>query len=68
MKKYRFIIAIAAALTAAVSCGQGKDARKVLVLYYSQSANTKALAEEFAERLGADIEEVLPVEPYAGAY
>ena len=68
MKKFRFIIAIAEALTAAVSCGQGKDARKVLVLYYSQSANTKALAEEFAERLGADIEEVLPVERYAGAY
>ena len=70
MKVFKLLFAAAAALllAVAVSCGPKKEARKVLVLYYSQSANTKALAEELASRLGADLEEVVPVEPYAGTY
>ena len=70
MKAFKLLFAAAAALllTVAVSCGPKEEARKVLVLYYSQSANTKALAEELASRLGADLEEVVPVEPYAGTY
>lgn len=67
----RFIkmMAIAlAAMIAAASCGQKSDAPKVLVLYYSQSDNTKAVAQEISTALGADLEEIVPVEPYNGTY
>lgn len=56
------------AMIAAASCGQKKEAPKVLVLYYSQTDNTKALAQEIAAALNADMEEVVPVEPYSGTY
>ena len=58
---------------AAVSCGPKKTAQntetkvetpKMLVLYYSQTGNTKAVATEIATRLDIDIEEIIPVEPY----
>lgn len=57
-----------AAMIAAASCGQKSDAPKVLVLYYSQSDNTKAVAQEISTALGADLEEIVPVEPYNGTY
>lgn len=60
-------VSLAAMLTAA-SCGQKKDAPKVLVLYYSQTDNTKAVAQEIATALSADMEEIVPVEPYSGTY
>ena len=56
---------LAAALVLAVSCSQNK-APKMLVLYYSQTNTTKAVAEEIAAALGADIEAILPVVPYDG--
>ena len=55
-------------MVAAVSCGQKKEAPKVLVLYYSQTDNTKAVAQEIATALSADMEEVVPLEPYGGSY
>ena len=67
----RFIKMMAFALVAmiaAASCGQKKEALKVLVLYYSQSDNTKAVAQEISTALGADLEEIVPVEPYNGTY
>ena len=67
----RFIKMMAFALVAmiaAASCGQKKEAPKVLVLYYSQSDNTKAVAQELSTALGADLEEIVPVEPYNGTY
>lgn len=57
-----------ATLFVAATCGQKKEASKVLVLYYSQTDNTKAVAEEIATSLGADMEEVVAVEPYDGSY
>ena len=67
----RFIKMMAFALVAmiaAASCGQKKEAPKVLVLYYSLSDNTKAVAQEISTALGADLEEIVPVEPYNGTY
>ena len=69
--KRLLILAIVA--MAAVSCGPKKESQKetpkaetpkVLVLYYSQTSNTKAVATEIATRLGADIEEIVPTKPY----
>lgn len=51
----------------AVSCGQ-KQSQKILVLYYSQTSNTKTVAEEIAGRLGADMEEIVAVNPYDGDF
>ena len=61
----KHLLILTAALVLAVSCSQ-KKAPKILVLYYSQTQTTKAVAEEIAGALGADIEAVLPVVPYEG--
>ena len=63
------MIIIATAMVTAISCGpkketQKEEAPKMLVLYYSQTGNTKAVAEEIANKLGADIEEITMLEPY----
>ena len=58
MKTIKMILALVAVLLAAVSCSQKKEApqKKLLVLYYSQTSNTKAVAQELATKLGADVE------------
>lgn len=56
-----------AAVILAVSCGQNKP-QKALVLYYSQNGATKAVAQAIASALDADIEAVVPVEPYDGDF
>ena len=43
-------------------------AQKTLVLYYSETGTTKAVAEELQKQLGADIEVIEPVEPYSGDF
>ena len=68
MKFNKGLLAAAAALMAA-ACGPKKaDAPKVLVLFYSQTTNTLTVAQEIANALGADMEEILPVQPYDGTY
>ena len=61
------ILTMAALFILAVSCGQNK-AQKALVLYYSQLGNTKAVAEQIQAATGADIEEIVPVIPYDGDF
>ncbi len=70
MKIMKFIVLAAVALMAVVSCTPKKqDSKsKVLVLYYSQTSNTKTVAQEIATRLNADIEEIALVEPYDTAF
>lgn len=71
MKKCKFLLAIAALIVATVSCGSKKEEapqKKVLVLYYSQTSNTKTVAQELANKLGADMEEIVPVKPYDGDF
>ena len=60
MKK---LLIMAASLLVLVSCGE-KQNTKALVLYYSQGGTTKVVAEAIQSALGADIEELLPVDPY----
>ncbi len=66
-------MAIATIMTVAVSCNSKKEAPKeekpkILVLYYSQTSNTKAVAQEIATRLEADMEEIVMVKPYDGDF
>lgn len=65
------VIRLLSLLTAALlvfACGQKPKAPKVLVLYYSQTANTRTVAEAIQSRLGADIEEIVVTKPYDGDF
>ena len=78
MKKLELVLVLATVTMAAVSCGPKTNAQKeetsketapkVLVLYYSQTSNTKAMAQEIATKLGADMEEIVAVNPYDGDF
>ena len=68
MKRLIWIMAIAATMMAAAACGQKKQAPKVLVLYYSQTNNTRTVAEAIAGKLGADTEEIVALNPYDGDF
>lgn len=78
MKKLELVLVLATVTMAAVSCGPKTNAQKeetsketapkVLVLYYSQTSNTKAVAQEIATKLGADMEEIVAVNPYDGDF
>ena len=68
MKTLKLVLALVAMVIIAVACGQKSTAPKVLVLYYSQTSNTKTVAQEIATRLNADMEEILPVQPYDGDF
>lgn len=67
------MMVLATVTLAAVACGPNntqknneKKGLKTLVVYYSQTSNTKAVAVTIAMHLGADadLEEIIPVEPY----
>jgi flavodoxin len=69
MRNINLLLVLATVTLTAVSCGSKKEAPKeetpkMLVLYYSQTGNTKAVANEIATKLGADIEEITMVNPY----
>ena len=69
MKNINLLLVLATVTLTAVSCGPKKEAPKeeapkMLVLYYSQTGNTKVVAEEIATKLGTDIEEITMVNPY----
>ena len=64
MKIAKLLLAVMIVAMTAACSGEKKEAQKILVLYYSQTGNTKAVAEEIANRLGADIEEIVAVNPY----
>lgn len=68
MKTLKMMMGVAAATMLVVAGSTKIEAQKVLVLYYSQTSNTKAVAEEIATKLNADIEEVVAVNPYDGDF
>lgn len=71
MRNFELMMVLTVAAMTAVSCGsktEKQEAPKVLVLYYSQTSKTKVVAEEIANRLGADIEEIISIPPYDGDF
>ena len=74
MKLLKIILLAAVAVMVVTSCSQNSmrakkgKAPKMLVLYYSQTSNTKTVAQEIATRLHTDIEEITLVEPYDTAF
>ena len=51
-----------------MTCMTTGFAQKRLVLYYSETGTTKAVAEVLQQQLGADIEAIECVEPYSGNF
>lgn len=74
MKKLSTIILLATILIFGSSCKSNKTEQaesqegKTLVLYYSQTGATKAVAEELQKQLGCDIDSIVAVNPYDGDY
>ena len=67
--KLNFWAVIIAALTLVCAACTPKDTdNKQLVLYYSQTGSTKAVAEEIRKMLDTDIEVIELVNPYTGTY
>jgi flavodoxin len=72
MKTMKLMLALTVVAMSTASCGSNQQeadtakqkAPKMLVVYYSQLGNTKAVAEEIAKKTGADIEAVEAVNPY----
>lgn len=62
-----FATAIVAA-AALSSCASGEKAPEYLILYYSQTGTTEAVATELQAKLGADIELIEVEAPYDGTY
>lgn len=46
----------------------GGDAGKSIVVYFSWSGNTEAVAKEIQSQTGADLFEIVPAEPYTDDY
>lgn len=73
MKKIVSIVLAAVALVACTSRkntaqAESEGTSKYLVLYYSQTGTTKAVAEEIQRLLNADIEAIEAVKPYDGDF
>lgn len=60
--------ALALALTLTLACGRGEAAGKSLVIYFSWSGNTEALAQEIRRQSGSDIFEIETAEAYPESY
>ena len=68
MKLFYWVLITALVAIILGACADKSKSPRILVLYYSQTSNTRTLAQEIAKSLNADIEEVIPVNPYDGDY
>ena len=68
MKRLVGLVLILAALAAcAAGFGQSLPSGRTLVVYFSATGTTKAVAQEAAGLLGADLYEIVPSQPYTEA-
>ena len=56
-----------APLVAASETGSGAAGSKILVAYFSATNNTEGVAQKMANKLGADLYEITPEQPYTNA-
>ncbi|MDE6697053.1 MAG: hypothetical protein K2K25_09235, partial [Muribaculaceae bacterium] len=74
MKKLHLLLMLTLMIICGVACKSSKNDNseksegKTLVLYYSQTGATKAVAEELQKQLGCDIDSIVAVNPYDGDY
>lgn len=70
MKRNKFISLLPAALFAAAGLNAAEIAkgRKMLIVYYSWSGNTRCVADFTAKLTGADVLEVVPEKAYPKSY
>lgn len=68
MKYFLRMATMAVVALILTACSSKESGNKHLVLYYSQTGATETVALELQKYLGADIEAIELVEPYAGTY
>ncbi len=70
LKKAWSVCCVAIAAAALTACGSKKEeaVSPYLILYYSQTGMTQAVAEELQQQLGADIERIDVTVPYDGDF
>lgn len=63
------LLAIIAMLMAGTDVqAQSPEGKKILVVYFSHSGNTRLLAEQIGEFTGGELFEIQPVDAYSGEY
>ena len=60
MKKIILSVFIVSVLLCAIGLAQAQPSSRTLVVYFSATGTTKAVAQEAADLLGADLYDVLP--------
>lgn len=55
-------------LSPSLAAATGTGGKKVLIVYYSRTGNTREIANQIHESVGGDIVELQPVEPYPDDY
>jgi flavodoxin len=68
MKKVLLLFAMAAFVTTGFAQKTMVSTNRQLVIYFSETNTTKAVAEELQKQLGADIESIEAVKPYSGNF
>lgn len=68
MKHYFWTAVMVAIACVFTACGSKESGNKQLVLYYSQTGATKAVAETIQKMLDADMEAIELENPYTGSY
>ena len=64
MKKFLMMMALVALGVSATRCTEAPQQKKTLVAYFSATGTTRAVAEQLAELLGADLSEITPETAY----
>ena len=72
MKPLKYLLLAVLTVFATSACSQNKTPRpmekkKVLVVYFSATGNTRQVARQIADIAEADICEIVPVKPYSDA-
>ena len=67
MKKIILSVFIVSVLLCAIGLAQAQPSSRTLVVYFSATGTTKAVAQEAAGLLGADLYEIVPAQPYTEA-